>query len=203
MMRRIASLALIGVVGTIQAQSTFAVPGRVQPVVKPGEVQPGRLAVMEDSVPSSIAEAEMQGARYARLLPSDTATASPFRTGGLHGTADRRCVESNGPFAEVRSGEFDVRGFSGQAKVWNSGYAKFLWFPFHVTLEGTPTLTVRARRLDAPDDAVVFTSRVAAHIAGSLTEFGYPTNFMLPSQGRWLIVASAGGNWGCFVYDLK
>jgi hypothetical protein len=40
---------------------------------------------------------------------------------------------------------------------------------------------------------------LARGIPGGAFFFG--TGFRLPSLGAWLLEVSAGGNWGCFLYD--
>jgi hypothetical protein len=159
-----------------------------------------------------VAAAEAQGARYARIAPPDE-PGSNFRRPAM-GTAERRCVEARdttltgmrairyaGP---VRSGEFVIGGLGsafGQnltRKIW--------WAPLHFA-RSMPSLVVSGRKLGTPNDTVTF---VSSQVAWPSTrdgtgsgEYFFPTGFTFPSTGRWLLVASSGSNWGCFILTVN
>jgi hypothetical protein len=163
-------------------------------------VQLGRAAVAADSVPTTIALAEAEGARYPRsTVPDSTQVQVRWRQSA--GTSEHRCVEA-APSGWVRSGDISVAGFEVYRELWHTGWGKLAWTPDHPTPSSPVLLVVRASRLDQSAPAWVFETSGLAHAAGSSTDYGYPTGFHLPTVGRWRMVARAGANWGCFIYNL-
>ena len=166
-------------------------------------IQYGRKAIAADSVPGSIATAEAEGARYPRLAPGDTATNPLFLSAEGKLTVARRCVEASGESNNVRTGDFMFGPLAKYSSVWNSGYGKMYFVPFHGTVATAEKLTVRAARLDGKADAIVLEIPLIGHAVGALTHLGYPSGLRLPTAGKWMIVANAGNNWGCLIYNLK
>ncbi len=164
-------------------------------------IQYGRKSLPSDSVATTVVAAESEGARFPHLSPGDTAETG-FLARGRAGSSERKCVDVAG-LNEVRSGEFIVGPVSFYSNLWHQGLAKFYWVPVHTTWVSPPPLTVRAARLDAPTEQVVFAQGNVVRPTGMFTGLFYASAFRLPSEGRWLLVASAGGNWGCFIYTLK
>lgn len=163
--------------------------------------QPARKAVSADSVPAAIAQAELDGGRHPHPSLSDSATAL-FLSIARNGTSDRKCVDAGASF-DVRSGEFVVRGISLYRSLWHQGNSKLGWVPAYASWSSPIPLTVRAARLDGSNDQVVFQQTNLAHLRASTSDLIYPSGFPLPSVGRWLLVATAGPNWGCFVFTLS
>jgi hypothetical protein len=156
-----------------------------------------RRALTADSVPISIAAAELDGARSSQPSSADSTTA--WFLSLTRATAKRQCVEG-GRSSDAQSGEFVLRGLQEYATRWRHGNPKLMWVPAHASSSAPAALIVRATRLDENGDQVVFTH--ALDRSTSPPVLGYRTGFNLPSSGRWLLVASAGPNWGCFVFTV-
>jgi hypothetical protein len=86
-------------------------------------------------------------------------------------------------------------------KVW--------WAPLHYSHD-MPPLLVRGRSLTNPRDTVRFTSaRIAWPVfpgAKSVPEaelkYFFPSGITIPKPGRWLLIATSGANWGCFILTV-
>jgi hypothetical protein len=155
-------------------------------------------------IPSSPQGAEAEGVTFPhgasppRIAPS---FAARFR-----GTAERRCVtpysnvgvdsssHSDGP---LRSGEFIVR-YGG---LFVNQPTKMLWMPLHNPSDYSGTLLIRAVRPDHPDDSL----RVSVSDwgwSGSHVNSGYVSSVAFPSPGTWLVIATAGPDWGCYLLSV-
>jgi hypothetical protein len=160
----------------------------------------GRLALASDSVPRSIVEAEYQGARYpAAGVPNNPRRSWDSLAGG---TRERRCVDVDN-VSVAQSGDFIAGPFALYNPVWRTGYGKLIWQSFQVSQpwRSNPLLTVRAARIDPSGETRVFDG-LSISTNGTGTLF-YPTGVHLPTSGRWLMVATAGNNWGCFVITVQ
>jgi hypothetical protein len=166
--------------------------------------------VNAQNIPATIPQAEAEGAgfvhddsllarqRYFAELPLRPNGSLRWGEGG--GTSERRCVSDSLPAWSLRSGEFIVRGRDFEAGVKH----KVVWFPLHGSALSKPPLMVRAARMESPADSVRLRVDGLAH-GGSNAEplYGYPSEVLFPSAGRWLVIATAGGDWGCFVLDVQ
>ncbi len=161
----------------------------------------GRPALPADSVAQSIAEAEERGSRHP---PAVTNNAGRYHT-AYTGSHERRCVDTER--GAMRSGDFVAGPFDLYNGVWRQGYGKLWWHPNEMPPEA-PVLVVQAIRLDEPADGLVFEAKQVAGQSGP-TESGatgtrfYPTGIRLPTVGRWMLVATAGNNWGCFILTVR
>jgi hypothetical protein len=163
----------------------------------------GRAALATDMVPHSLTEAEAQGAAHPRAAANNSAAFSP-----VAGTAERKCVDAEG-LTFVRSGDFVAGSFTIPARDegWTTHRShKLPWEPSQVT-SGVP-LVVRAARVDEPGDTRVFgpfslvrgvDPATGVQSAGQ----GYASAIRLPSAGRWLLIATAGPNWGCYLVTVS
>ena len=164
----------------------------------------GRAAVAADSVLTTIQLADAQGAQRATLPAEPAASQVSIRAWQPTGTAEHKCVEVNEQ-VHVRSGDILAAGFSHYRGVWYSGWGKINWLPYHPTPEAPTQLVIRAARLDAAAPPWIFErpGDMATADRAHTMDFSYPTGFYLPTTGRWLLVATAGLNWGCFIYNLS
>jgi hypothetical protein len=161
-------------------------------------------------IPLTISQAEAEGAGFGRAdslsvrqsyfaeLPLQPNGSLRWGEGG--GTSERRCVSDSLPAWSLRSGDFIVRGRDFEAGVKH----KALWIPLHGSSLSKPPLMIRAARMESPADSVRVRVEGLAH-GGSSAEplYGYPSEVLFPSAGRWLVIATAGHDWGCFVFDVK
>ncbi len=165
------------------------------PVELPGEG--GRPAVASDSVPYSFVEAEFEGARH----PVAAAPNNPRRpwVSLAGGTRERRCVDVD-KLNIARSGDFIAGPFAPTYGGLHTGSSKLIWQPFHIS-SPAERLTVRAARIDPTGATSVFDGfEITGN--GTGTRF-YPSGVGFPTTGRWLMVATAGANWGCFVITVR
>ena len=168
--------------------------------------------VVSQNIPVTIREAEAQGADFAHDAPQ-VVQQSYFTDSRFGGTAERRCVVAasytaytSAPNGSLRSGDFIVRGGFLDAS-WGGFHAvkgyKVLWLPVHGSSSQKPPLVVRAARIGSPADSVRFRIDGLAKGTGpSVPLYGYPSEVSFPSAGQWVIVATAGNDWGCFVLDV-
>lgn len=159
---------------------------------------PGRPAAPGDSVPGSIREAEASGSRHPRATANNEGS-------WARGTSERRCVDADANV--VRSGDFVAGPFEFYNEIWRQGYGKLWWRPSEMTPH-PPLLIVQATRLDQVADSRVFEASDVASPSGPKENEAtrikfYPTGFRLPSLGRWMMVATAGNNWGCFIHTVR
>lgn len=162
-----------------------------------------RAAQPKDSVPSSIAAAEAEGARWPRAVANNDTSAAA----GAVGSSERRCADVD-HINIARSGDFVAGPFELYNSTWSGGYGKLWWRPAWVSRTDTVPLIVRVARLDAHADAVIFTQPALAHgidprapRTRTSPDF-YPSGIHVPAVGHWLLVATAGPNWGCYILTV-
>ncbi len=161
-----------------------------------GAQDTGRAARAGEWMPRTVAEAEAAGSGYPRPLAGDPFQPR-FREGKYGGTDQRRCVDV-GTLNAVRSGEFLVMGFAGYRSTWMAGFGKLAWGPAYAAADTSPPLTMRATRLDGNPAPTVFVTKSYVHNGFPPSGF-FNTGFHLPEPGRWLLLGTAGRNWGCFI----
>jgi hypothetical protein len=166
------------------------------------------------NIPATVREAEAQGADFAHDAPQ-VVQQPYFSDFPFGGTAERRCVAAAGyvaytssmPNGSLRSGDFIVRGEFSKAS-WGGFQAvkehKVLWLPLHGSSLHKAPLVVRAARIGNAADSVRLRIQGLTHGTSGESEplYGYPSEVSFPSAGQWVIVATAGNDWGCFVLDV-
>ena len=164
-----------------------------------------------DSTPTTIQEAEQEGATFGSEPDPDTLPQA-FTTGTTQGTSERKCVEFPVTAQAVsrRSGDFIVGGGIGDLKTGAPN--KVWWAPLHDPISRNAKLMVRGARLD--DSAI--TSRFdSSQYARPFKKLGkslgdsvvenyafYPSGFSLPSPGRWLLTVTSADDWGCYLVTV-
>ena len=163
-------------------------------------------ASVAQNSPATIAAAESEGASYPRApMPGTVSWAfnKPFG-----GTSERRCVavppDAPTPGGSLRSGDFIIR--SGLlSSVWPqaNGNYKVLWLPLHTPPDIRATLLLRATRIGQPADSIR-TRIPAAGIPGAPSSAaGFPSGVSFPEAGEWVVVATTGSDWGCFLFRIS
>jgi len=163
-----------------------------------------RVAAAQSAIPTTAAQAEAEAAAYPHSEIASVPQA--FFSRPSAGTSDRRCVaadeaEDRQATGSLRSGEVIVRGRWMDPVGLRAGEEhKFLWMPLDGSAEMRAPLVIRAHHLGDPADSLRLTRDHITHGGGYM--WGYPSLVSFPSAGRWLVVATAGDDWGCFVLDV-
>jgi hypothetical protein len=139
-------------------------------------------------------------------LAAPTAVSFAFgRTFG--GTTERKCVappssDDSIPGGSLRSGDVIIRGrFAGFWGLRANRDSKILWLPLHNPGEYRDTLLIRAVRIGHAADSLRQSVPDWAW-SGPKTNSGFPSLVRFPAAGTWLVVATAGGDWGCFLLPV-
>lgn len=157
----------------------------------PPRARAQRLPVLKGGRGASIvARAEAEGATF-------------YATRGRHGTP--RCVEGH-EIGPAESGDFTIGGMLGGSKALRAGYVgKIWWRPAHANAK-MPPLEVRGHNLSTLRDTVFFATATVAWpgrpgqvVPAERREYFFPSGFSVPTAGRWLVIATSGDNWGCFI----
>jgi VWFA-related protein len=186
---------LLGFVPVVFDEEEHTLSVRVR---RPGVIVRARVVYKAPPPPlpqlGSVQEAESEGRAFQ---VSTGKPAKGFSSRSLPGTSERRCVEVES-YREARSGDFVAGNFAEYPGLNRLG--SLSWTPAHVPTERQP-LTIRFARLDRPGPG----SR-AVFVARAEMESGqvfFPSRVNLPTPGRWMLVATSGPNWGCFILDLR
>lgn len=152
-----------------------------------------------DTIPRTVAEAEAHGRRHP-VLPDTGRQVRFLGSPAGRGIAERKCTPA-GDLADQRVGDFTV----GPFLPGGAGYGKMWFIPVVAQHFGQPEvpLTVRAFRTDtAGGPGLVF--RTAGINARGIPsgDWFYATGLTLPAKGTWLMVVTAGPNWGCLVFRM-
>jgi hypothetical protein len=164
----------------------------------------------------SVADAEAEGAAY----PHGAAPEHPPKGFAARppGTSERKCINGPAtdlgfqPMMQIRSGDFIIGGQVGVGMPASAGrQSKIWWAPYHNPETYGTTLLVRGAHLGVPGDTFRYEQ---LHDAWPAPAFGrvqttsdserkrdsfFPSGITIPHAGRWLLVATAGDDWGCFI----
>ena len=155
-----------------------------------------------------LARIEKEGAAHPRQ--SKDPGFSLFREFGYRGGGDRVCrdVASSEP---IWSGDFAIGGSIGSDSPFpleSPHGGKIWWVP--AASWDSMTLVVRGRNLDPPYDGLRFEIDKIAYPgpptpleANQERDWFFPTGIAIPSEGRWALVGTSGGNWGCFIVHVS
>lgn len=171
----------------------------IVPLDEPAHAQlPMLPGITEQSL---VAAAELEGAQFPRERVPPRMLAD-FVAVPKQGTIHRRCVRAadSGP---ARSGEFiigaEVSGRAASAhKIW--------WAPLHASAQ--MILTVRAHRVGIANDTVrVQSSDVAwrsdINVPIEMRDYFFPLLTPLAGAGTFVVVATQGADWGCFILTFR
>ena len=164
-----------------------------------------------------IGRAEAQGASHRRV-PPPSQLPGPFKVSNAELTgpglttfsniAARKCVVAREGI--VRSGEFVV-GWQNQPKrlLIAGQRAKIWWVPLHASKQ-MPPLEIRGWNISNPSDSlaqnisgVAVTSGLGPGDTPKEKNYFFPTGVTFSRSGRWLVTASTGANWGCFIFPVQ
>lgn len=80
---------------------------------------------------------------------------------------------------------------------------KILWVPLHNPSDYHDTLLIRALRLDDSADSLRQQIHASGYSPGNKQESGFPSLVSFPSAGEWLVIATAGPDWSCFLLTVS
>jgi len=161
-------------------------------------------SVMAQAIPASVEAAEVEGASYPRAA-SPAYTPSVF-TSEFVGTTERKCFAQplNTTGGSLRSGEMILRTrLTGRWGLRAGRESKILWQPLHNPFEYPDTLLIRAVRIDSPADSLRLSIPNWGYSPGAKQESAFPSTVQFPTSGSWLVIATAGSDWGCFVLTVQ
>jgi len=150
-------------------------------------------------LPRSVEAAEAEGAKW----PSNPPQADRTSWADAFGPRDRRCVRA-ADHTTMRSGDFIAGPFKDRVLMVGTGGQppkwKVWWVPNQMPpLNGNVQLMLRATKMNQPEKTVTHTF---VDIANEHAEEPFfPTTVLFPENGDWLVVATAGNNWGCFIIE--
>ena len=110
----------------------------------------------------------------------------------------------------VSSGEFTIGGNLGGVAAVRAGRPRKIWWAPRLAARDMPPLLVRGRSLTNPRDTLRFTSAKVAWQAvpggppmpETERKYFFPSGITIPHSGRWLLIATSGPNWGCFILTV-
>ena len=146
----------------------------------------------------TVAQAEREGATWPRR---SEVSSQPNQDARNHWAtpAPRTCATATS-IGPLRSGEFVIGGNIGGSEAWH-GEVKIWWEPMHPA--ESFSLVVRGVSLTTPGDTLRYTStnwviggRPPADWSGPVF---FASGLVIPSTGRWLVIATSGPDWGCFI----
>ena len=144
--------------------------------------------------PRTVEAAEAEGAKYPKGTAGPDGTAWDKTHAEAAGAGERRCIDVE-KHASVRSGEFVAGPFQEYIVMAGTGKRKLWWAPRRHSA-AMPPLQLRATKLDAPDVSVDWTLPSIVH---NQNGYFFNTLILFPENGKWLVVARSGDNWGCFL----
>lgn len=153
------------------------------------------------ALPSLMTRADLQSIEAEALshptLPSSHIEPIYWRENVIPGSKDRRCVDvpQQGP---VRSGDFVI--WYGAPDWLRAGRVnKVAWGPS----ENSREMTLRVRgRLFGESASFDLTSTSLGRALDEDRSFFFPSGTTFPKAGEWVVVATSGRNWGCFVFHV-
>lgn len=151
--------------------------------------------------PSSVEEAEAEGSLYrSGYTPEDIATPSPEVAWDTGGEA-AECIPVEDRSSRVRSADW-VLGPASRGEV--GAVTLYPMNPGSLAPGSgarVPQLLLRAASVGTSRYHVVESWERASE--GTERLLGYSLSLALPNAGEWIIVATAGPNWGCFVINAS
>jgi hypothetical protein len=146
--------------------------------------------------PRTIVEAEAEGAAYPRVPDAEKSdrTCTTIRPEQIVLPPPAKAIN---PF--VQSGEFEAASISFG---WDQTYvqAKMPLVPRYREVVGAG-LWIRVIRLDQPGEGTTYAlDDFNANNNSPWTKF-FASWPRFPAPGKWMMLVTAGANWGCFVLD--
>ena len=154
-----------------------------------------------------VAAAERGGATFALDPRAPSLPAKYFSEPPTPGAAERKCVVASG-MGPVRSGQFVIggllsepRGATGELKIW--------WAPMHhaasmnIVVRGRMAGTLGATTEFLSSDVAWPVVRSGPAVPVADRQYFFPSGVYFPSPGKWILVATQGSDWGCFILNVR
>ena len=152
-----------------------------------------------------VAAAERAAAAFKVDTRGPSLPAKYFSEPATPGNAERKCVAASG-MGPIRSGQFAIggllseRGKTGELKIW--------WAPMHHA--ASMSLVVRGRMVGSPGATTEFLSsnvawpvpRSGQTVPVAERQYFFPSGVYFSSPGTWILVATQGSDWGCFILNV-
>jgi len=84
-----------------------------------------------------------------------------------------------------------------------NGNYKVFWLPLHTPADIRETLRLRATRIGQPSDSIRIRVPAAGTPGAPRSAAGFPSGVTFPEAGQWVVVATAGSDWGCFLFNIS
>lgn len=176
----------------------------------PAEQVVSKLGYLTGSFEHELVEsAERDAAAFAVDLGRPDRIKRVFTSPDLQGTSARKCIVGAGR-GPLRSGEFVIGGeLSGPASqdLLKRVAPKIWWSPLHHGAE--MDLLIRARRVGQGGEYRFHSVTVASGSHGPSLElpeeqrdYFFPSAIEFLHSGKWLVVATSGSDWGCFILTM-
>lgn len=169
------------------------------PLARPGLVDSvGPLRT--EQIPRTIEDAEREGAEWPQITAAPTQPVRGRDTTVMFTVPGPRTCTVGKELGPARSGEFLIGAqLSGSVAGTHGNLTKIWWRPDHPALEYD--LLVRGRSLTNSADTMRMVFTDWAHVGGE--SWFFPSGTIFPTAGRWLVIASHGPNWGCFILESR
>jgi hypothetical protein len=170
-------------------------------------LQNNSAAVLTGNTEAEIVSAAVRaGATFPLDLRAPSLPATYFGEPATPGEAGRKCVAASG-VGPIRSGQFVIGGGLSRPRT-KDGELKIWWAPMHHA--ASMSLVVRGRMVGTSGATTEFlSSDVAWPVAGpgqtvpvAERQYFFPSGVSFSSPGTWILVATQGSDWGCFVLNV-
>jgi len=152
-----------------------------------------------------VASAERAGAALAVDSRNPSVPNKYFGEPAPPGASERKCVAASG-MGPVRSGQFAIGGLLSEKRD-KAGDIKIWWAPMHHAAQ--MSLVVRGRMAGTGAVTEFLSSGVAWPVVRggppvpvAEREYFFPSGVRFSSAGKWILVATQGSDWGCFILNV-
>lgn len=157
-----------------------------------------------------VATVEREAASFPRDSALPLRMKKAFTSTDIAGSSERKCVAGSGS-GPLRSGEFiiggQLSGVDSRQRI-RSVAPKIWWSPLHHAPK--MELVVRARQVERGGGEYRFHGVTVAwgvpsageNVPENEREYFFPSGIEFLHSGKWIIVATQGPDWGCFILTL-
>ena len=169
-------------------------------------------------IPLTVAEAVAEGAAFPHAAVP--LAVQPDFAGPFGGTSERVCAQQPNepiPGGSLRSGDIIIRSrLTGRWGLHAGQGHKILWMPLHGPADTSTKMSFAEWRNKAMEHAPLLIRAVRVGVGypadslrqtvigltGGPRQFGFPSTVTFPTAGQWLVIATTGEDWGCFLLTV-